>query len=958
MRLVTLLFIFASFCTFAQEPAHNFVGEDDLEGLTVFSMIQDERANLWVSTSGGLFRYNGYDFKEYNSSKVISKGLFGLVQDHNQDIYCYNTTGQIFRVAGDSLQLHLTLPDTLFRNFFYIEFDNQNNLIVSGKGIHSIDEKGHITTLLKGAATIENEMVRKSDHTLQFYAANGNDLYSLKDNQVTKQGVQIPFNHPGFLYSIFTQNSEYLGVGRSSHLYKRSENTFTQVQHGIDKQSGCWMFVDQQNDIWILLNQKGLYLVSENDRMARYTDRLLFPSYTISSKLEDKDGNIWLGTFGKGLIQISNKTNQIISNASLLNNDELKSIAKDAEGNIYVGSVKGNIYKYEKDKLRIFESVPTRMDIIEFNPFANDFYSKHFVFNAKKKVYGETPYGSVKNISATHDSLVIIAAYTGLYIQDHSAKKEHRAGDFKAIGCTEDAHFGYHYNTGRVLSATYDSKNKTLWIGESSNLKTVRAIGTDEFTFHGNSVIALDMLWVHDTLYVATLKNGVLKIKNSKVIDVLDMENGLLSNTIHHIKRDKNHIYLGSNAGLQELNLITGTFENYTTVNGRQLQVKDFEILQNTAYVIHSRGIQTIRLHEKKQQVNPPILDFTSVIVGGIDKTQEKNISLNYKREYIVFHFAAKTYNNREQLIYKYRIQGEEKEWKSLPFDENTISLIGLSHGDYTIEIYAIDAQGQRSNTLLYSFSINQPFWMAWWFYLGITIAAITIVVLVFRRRLKIQQKRAEQERELNASKLTAIQSQMNPHFIFNALNSIQDLVIQGDSEKSYSFITKFANLVRRTLNYSDKDFIEFDEEIKLLELYLSLEKLRFKEDFEYTIQLDDIEGIKIPPMLIQPFIENALVHGLLHKEGLRKLDIVFELNEFLTCTIADNGIGREKARKIKVRQRSQHESFAIKAIKRRMDILRKRFGANIGFEYKDLYEGNESIGTKVVLRLPVKRRF
>ena len=179
----------------------------------------------------------------------------------------------------------------------------------------------------------------------------------------------------------------------------------------------------------------------------------------------------------------------------------------------------------------------------------------------------------------------------------------------------------------------------------------------------------------------------------------------------------------------------------------------------------------------------------------------------------------------------------------------------------------------------------------------------------------------------------------MNPHFIFNALNSIQYLVIQGDTDNSYTFISKFAKLLRKTLKYSDKDFIEFEQEVQMLELYLSLEKLRFKDDFDYRIETNEIDDILIPPMLIQPFVENSLVHGLLNKKGHKQLDLTFHLDEFLTCEIVDNGIGREKAGEIKTKQNAKHESFAVQAIEKRLEILKEKFGEDIGFYYVDIEE-------------------
>ena len=231
-------------------------------------------------------------------------------------------------------------------------------------------------------------------------------------------------------------------------------------------------------------------------------------------------------------------------------------------------------------------------------------------------------------------------------------------------------------------------------------------------------------------------------------------------------------------------------------------------------------------------------------------------------------------------------------------------------------------------------------------------------MLFVYRWQLKIQRKKSEQQNELSASKLTAIQSQMNPHFIFNSLNSIQDLVLKGDVENSYSYLSTFSELVRKTLNYSEKDFIEFEQEIKLLNLYLSLEKLRFKKNFTYEISVDNLEDIMIPPMLIQPFIENSLVHGLLHKEGDKKLRVHIELKDKLICVIDDNGIGRDKAKAIKHRQNKPNESFSGRALGKRLEILSKVFQGEFGYYYEDLFDEKGCSGTRVILTIPFKRKF
>lgn len=199
----------------------------------------------------------------------------------------------------------------------------------------------------------------------------------------------------------------------------------------------------------------------------------------------------------------------------------------------------------------------------------------------------------------------------------------------------------------------------------------------------------------------------------------------------------------------------------------------------------------------------------------------------------------------------------------------------------------------------------------------------------------------------------------MNPHFIFNALNSIQDLVLKQDTDATYDSIVLFAELIRNALSYSNQDFISINKELQFLNVYLQLEKLRFGKEFNYRISYNENNDLEVPSLLIQPFIENALVHGLLHKPGKKELNIKFSFTQNkLQCIITDNGIGRVKAKEIGERQGNHHESFALGAIEKRLEIFKKQYNQNIGYSIEDLYLDGAASGTKVVVIMPFKNRF
>lgn len=227
---------------------------------------------------------------------------------------------------------------------------------------------------------------------------------------------------------------------------------------------------------------------------------------------------------------------------------------------------------------------------------------------------------------------------------------------------------------------------------------------------------------------------------------------------------------------------------------------------------------------------------------------------------------------------------------------------------------------------------------------------------------LKETQKRLAIEKQYKDSELKALKAQMNPHFIFNALNSIQEYIVLNQKNLASDYLGKFADLIRNYLHFSDTGFISISDEIHNLNLYLELEKLRFEEQLEYTFSVnekDNLDNIKIPTMLIQPYVENALKHGLLHKKDNRKLSILISKNSNKTieCIIEDNGIGREASKKISQKRESQHKSFALKATTERLDLLNYGRDKKIGVEIIDLKNEDEVIGTKVILKIPILNR-
>ncbi|MCE7997174.1 MAG: histidine kinase [Roseivirga sp.] len=245
----------------------------------------------------------------------------------------------------------------------------------------------------------------------------------------------------------------------------------------------------------------------------------------------------------------------------------------------------------------------------------------------------------------------------------------------------------------------------------------------------------------------------------------------------------------------------------------------------------------------------------------------------------------------------------------------------------------------------------------------GLLLLTSSFYFMMFRSRKKRQmismelsltQKQLKAEHQYRQSEIKAIKAQMNPHFMFNTINSAQALILKGDKHEAYRYLSKFSELVRQNLSMSERHFVYFGQELHLINSYLQLEQLRFGKQFTYNITgTEALEDLKLPPLIIQPFLENAIKHGLLHRKGNKRLKIDFKLTEALTCTIEDNGIGREAARAVNKSKLLQHESFSTGAITRQLELLSTQHNTDFGFSITDLFDREMASGTRVILRIP-----
>lgn len=365
----------------------------------------------------------------------------------------------------------------------------------------------------------------------------------------------------------------------------------------------------------------------------------------------------------------------------------------------------------------------------------------------------------------------------------------------------------------------------------------------------------------------------------------------------------------------------------------------------------------------------PPALKviIEKVRINGADSLyymgQASTLRLPAQQHAVEITFAAPYFKNTQAIQYRYMLKGLDTGWINTGRN-NSVRFSALPAGYYSFRVEAsLDNKNWYAAVQDFPFHIYPPFWATWWFRLLVIAGIIFMVYAWMQIRIRMVKRKAGIREQISELEVKALRAQMNPHFIFNAMNSIQHFTLQNDTDNANKYISMFSKLLRLVLHHTQHSKISLEHEIELQHLYLALEGLRMGTDFNYCITVEediDAEAIMIPGMIIQPFVENAIVHGLAGKKGHRELVIAFSMPSdfYLVCEIRDNGVGREHAQRMKKANHEllQHESKGIRLVKERLDLLSQDPEYRTKVDIIDLKEDTgEPCGTRVVLEIPAK---
>jgi hypothetical protein len=700
--------------------------------------------------------------------------------------------------------------------------------------------------------------------------------------------------------------------------------------------------------------------ISGTDEYNLHTGRTqrFLPGKVISRVFRDDTGNLWFTTLGQGIFRLNSdefRTVKLSTKESTITSVEsINRIGHE----LWIGNNHNYLFTFSLPHMSIkrhstgFSESKNRIlyiDTVGSNKvlFASDYGMDECTRNL---TFIRHMYIGTKSVFKKNNEELLIGANWG-------------AAFF-------DRHKFYMKDTiWKERSTAVFWRNDTAYIGTLNGLYSVAA--DKSVIFRGDKVSFLRKRIAslagseNGILWVASYDAGIIGYKGDSVVAAITKKQGLTSNICRNLFICNNILWVGTNKGLNkiELNKPGYPVTRYTSNDGLGSDIINVVYADSsTVYVGTPIGLSYF--DESKADVSEQCrLHLLAVINEGIDKiTDTAHLVLPYKESGIRLEFAGISYRSVGNITYRYRLNGLDSNWKEIK--DNYLEYPTLPSGKYKFQLQAINKFGIRSRLLSLPFLVETPFWGTLWFFSLILVVFVFLVWLVVSLRIRTIQRR-QNEKELLTQRMSeleqkALRAQMNPHFIFNCLNSIQQYIFDQDIFAANKYITGFARLIRATLNNSTVAFIPLTDEIDFLSAYLSLEKLRFKEKMDYSIRTDasiDTNAFSIPPMLVQPFVENSMRHGLRHKtDGKGYIHVNIEQTaEELTITIEDNGIGRRRAAGYKTREHIEYQSKGMSMTADRIRIINSTYGGDIRVEISDLEdECQKPAGTRVILRFPL----
>jgi sensor histidine kinase YesM len=951
-----ITWMFSTQILWSQEPyAIPLNRSNGLPSISVYQCHQDKQGFIWLASDVGLTRYDGFHFQTFKneaqtafSGSCIHEDDFGRIWYQNFDGYNY-----YYDRKKDELQ---SLSQKSSVGYLQFGFNAKHFFHISPKGIEVFDLNS-----LNPKKTIKLNLEIPQHTTFageNFYLIDADKIYKV-DSELNLSQSKSPFSrlstklifklNQDTLVHVQKYNEENKLYYLSSNLKQLSSISIPDIKH-----IHTINFVDDK--LWIC-SPNGIYVFSKTGKLLNH----YFKNLSISGVMKDRQHNYWISTTNQGIFIVPNLQNKFLFGSDKLPNK----VAKIDEYRFLVSTKKGELFLVNQN----FEIIKTLVNA----PENGEIYFLHY--DVEDKIISYTSNGFYQidlegkllyNNSFAIKALVRLDtkywAYassnsSGLLEMQHAKNKSSYWDQIK----TNSYHDGIaEVLNNRARSLAFDSINKKLYFATNGGLFEIDVIGKREIKKDGQTFFASKLIFFNENLFALSTKGSLYRIDKSGNFELMNAQYDIEEYDIKYCALFENSLILASSSFVHNIDLQSNEHSLFN-VNVSSYDINDILFEGKDLFLLTNEGVIKTSIQNDFSKYVLPNFKIAAFISKDSAFDVGKPIKLNYSNDEVTVHYAILDFGNTIPLDLCYRINNGE--WQITSRNSRELNFPSLKSGNYKIEF-------KLGNEILedkVEFSLLAPWWKRPWFIVLVLFVVSCLAYVFYRNRVNalsrqnmLLEENIRLEKNLRNSILTTIKSQMNPHFLYNALNTIQAYIYTNDKENAGKYLLKFSKLTRRVLEMSEKEKIELSEEITTIQLYLDLEKARFEDDFSFemdTSRIKNLEHIKIPPMLIQPYIENAIKHGLLHKNGQKELRIFFiEESDYLLVKIDDNGIGRKRSAELNQNRNKQHQSFASEANSKRLEVLNYGKTNKVSVEIKDKIDAyNMPTGTLVTLHIPIQ---
>lgn len=977
--LFTLLFAKSSF---AQYPSY-VQYKDASSGLStreVYELMQDSRHYIWALTDYGIHRFNGERFEVFEVDSILSGSIpIDVLEAEDGTIWFYFYNGLLahYNYATDTLTAYSKNEElaNFYREHSLLQTGLNNSLRLTNDNtiVFSLYHSGFIELY---SDSFHHHIQDKSFfHTVMEYKGVPMLLSPTGFNQEVAM-LKVKFIHEDSTsHRFLSQPDDYLSGGTNIYRLQGDDRDFlclgtTLVSFREDSILTQRLFRRQiiaakvLPEERLMLSMSGQPLIIVDQNSLETIDSLVVPFNYVSSTIVDAEGGQWYSTLHDGVYHVPSPK---IKRFSPLRSKNVSALYF-YKNRLYYGTSDGEVGYLKDEKLiSLNGNKPERMELIQrFFEIDNQ-----LCFSTKKRYFkinfdhSITPGPASKYRMAAKDFLVrndtlIFARRNGIHIlhQDHVYRNNvmivDANGTFtKVAGINEKPGIQSICELdGNLIAA---SKNFVLLTQLNTGLADT--LYTLPQSIHFTRTDPSSSL-----LYCAT-KRGVYVISEAAPPRLIFSADGFSINSMY-IK--KKVVWLGSANGL--FKLVPDSNGHYEALHFGQRQglheanISCLEITEDHVYAGTSSGIICIPHDALITRSARPVIRLATVKNGETSVASDLRGHFNYQQSSLTFSVDLLTSNGRNDIEFQYRIN-QDQQWQTT--QKHQLEFPFLSPGDYHFQIRACNGSN-CSEFEEYWFTVTPPFWMRWELQLIAVITLLLGLYAYYRNRIKKLEKSRKTEEKITLLERKAmdlhqqaLKAQINPHFLFNALSSIQSFIIDNKVEESERYLNDYSHLMRLILESSTDQFIPLEKEVKLLNSYLRLEQMRLDFSFEFNIHCDEDlleEGLKVPSMILQPLIENAIVHGIPnHPNG--KIQVHFiesdQSPELLLCRVEDNGKGIQRNESSQPRE---YESKATKIITERLQILNAKDGDKM-VRFTDLATvgSGQETGTRVEVYLPLR---